>query len=126
MQPRMQGRMLQTQLTSVLVQARLLWHEARGGSRAGPANQCNALLPPCCCSLPCSGWAAWGRRPSSPVYPVPAYITVKLVVHALSLFTALQWVGGMKLAAKRAVELGKPWVLDPVGCGATPYRTQVC
>lgn len=31
----------------------------------------------------------------------------------------------MKLAAKRAVELGKPWVLDPVGCGATPYRTQV-
>lgn len=37
----------------------------------------------------------------------------------------LQWVGGMKLAAKKAVELGKPWVLDPVGCGATPYRTQV-
>lgn len=31
----------------------------------------------------------------------------------------------MKLAAKKAVELGKPWVLDPVGCGATPYRTQV-
>ena len=31
----------------------------------------------------------------------------------------------MKLAAKRAVELGKPWVLDPVGCGATPYRSQV-
>ena len=30
----------------------------------------------------------------------------------------------MKLAAKRAVELRKPWVLDPVGCGATPYRTQ--
>ncbi|KAI7844450.1 hypothetical protein COHA_001954 [Chlorella ohadii] len=36
------------------------------------------------------------------------------------------WVGGMKLAAKKAVELGKPWVLDPVGCGATPYRTQIC
>lgn len=34
------------------------------------------------------------------------------------------WVGGMKLAAKKAVELGKPWVLDPVGCGATPYRSQ--
>ena len=22
--------------------------------------------------------------------------------------------------------LGKPWVLDPVGCGATAYRTAAC
>jgi hypothetical protein len=29
-------------------------------------------------------------------------------------------------AASQAVALGKPWVLDPVGCGATPYRTQMC
>ncbi|EFN53626.1 hypothetical protein CHLNCDRAFT_53510 [Chlorella variabilis] len=36
------------------------------------------------------------------------------------------WVGGMKLAAARAGRLGKPWVLDPVGCGATPYRSKVC
>lgn len=35
------------------------------------------------------------------------------------------WVGGMKLGAKAAVAKGKPWVLDPVGCGATPYRSQV-
>ena len=34
------------------------------------------------------------------------------------------WVEAMKLAAAKAVELGKPWVLDPVGCGATPYRTK--
>ncbi|MET0389641.1 MAG: hydroxyethylthiazole kinase [Polyangiales bacterium] len=33
------------------------------------------------------------------------------------------WVEGMRRAAKRAVSLHKPWVLDPVGCGATPYRT---
>lgn len=26
----------------------------------------------------------------------------------------------------QAVELGKPWVLDPVGCGATPVRTAAC
>ena len=26
----------------------------------------------------------------------------------------------------QAVKLGKPWVLDPVGCGATPYRTAAC
>ncbi len=26
----------------------------------------------------------------------------------------------------QAVELGKPWVLDPVGCGATSYRTAAC
>lgn len=35
------------------------------------------------------------------------------------------WVEGMQRAAARAIALGKPWVLDPVGCGATPYRTRV-
>jgi hydroxyethylthiazole kinase len=35
------------------------------------------------------------------------------------------WVDAMRLAVARARALGKPWVLDPVGCGATPYRTQV-
>ena len=34
------------------------------------------------------------------------------------------WVEAMELAAAKAVELGKPWVFDPVGCGATPYRTK--
>nr|BCL66079.1 hydroxyethylthiazole kinase [Volvox africanus] len=37
-----------------------------------------------------------------------------------------EWVASKKLAAKKAVELGKPWVLDPVGCGATPVRTASC
>jgi hydroxyethylthiazole kinase len=36
-----------------------------------------------------------------------------------------KWVEAMRLAAKKAVSQGKPWVLDPVGCGATPYRTGV-
>lgn len=36
-----------------------------------------------------------------------------------------QWVDGMRRAAARAAALGKPWVLDPVGCGATPYRISV-
>lgn len=35
------------------------------------------------------------------------------------------WVTAMERAAERAVALGKPWVLDPVGAGATPYRTGV-
>jgi hydroxyethylthiazole kinase len=35
-----------------------------------------------------------------------------------------RWVEGMHLAADRAVALGKPWVLDPVGAGATKYRTE--
>jgi hydroxyethylthiazole kinase len=35
------------------------------------------------------------------------------------------WVTAMHLAARKAVELGKPWILDPVGAGATSYRTQV-
>nr|ADI46896.1 THI10f [Volvox carteri f. nagariensis] len=36
------------------------------------------------------------------------------------------WVAAKKLAAKKAVQLGKPWVLDPVGCGATAVRTASC
>jgi len=35
------------------------------------------------------------------------------------------WVAGMKLAIKRAAELHKPIILDPVGAGATPYRNEV-
>lgn len=35
------------------------------------------------------------------------------------------WVEAMRAAVTRAAALGKPWVLDPVGCGATAYRTQV-
>ena len=34
-----------------------------------------------------------------------------------------EWVRAMHRAADRAVSLGKPWVLDPVGAGATKYRT---
>lgn len=33
------------------------------------------------------------------------------------------WIDAMHRAADRAVALGKPWVLDPVGAGATRYRT---
>lgn len=35
------------------------------------------------------------------------------------------WVASMLRAADRAAALGKPWVLDPVGAGATAYRTDV-
>jgi hydroxyethylthiazole kinase len=33
------------------------------------------------------------------------------------------WVRAMTAAARAAASHGKPWVLDPVGCGATAYRT---
>jgi hydroxyethylthiazole kinase len=32
-------------------------------------------------------------------------------------------LAAMRRAATRAVALGRPWVLDPVGAGATPWRT---
>ena len=35
-----------------------------------------------------------------------------------------RWVESMERAAIAANEARKPWVLDPVGCGATPYRTE--
>ncbi|KAI8474542.1 MAG: THI10f [Monoraphidium minutum] len=47
-----------------------------------------------------------------------------LLVNASNL--SAEWNAAKKLAAQRAVALGKPWVFDPVGCGATPYRTTVC
>ncbi|KAG1677231.1 hypothetical protein FOA52_013430 [Chlamydomonas sp. UWO 241] len=37
-----------------------------------------------------------------------------------------EWVAAKKLAARSAVGAGVPWVLDPVGCGATPFRTRAC
>ena len=33
------------------------------------------------------------------------------------------WIAAMRLAAQKAGELGKPWVLDPVGVGASRLRT---
>jgi hydroxyethylthiazole kinase len=36
-----------------------------------------------------------------------------------------RWVEAMRLAAARARAKDIPWVLDPVGAGATGYRTQV-
>jgi hydroxyethylthiazole kinase len=35
------------------------------------------------------------------------------------------WVESMRLAIRHAEVLKKPWILDPVGAGATPYRNAV-
>lgn len=35
------------------------------------------------------------------------------------------WVEGMLIAAQRSNELQRPWILDPVGAGATAYRDSV-
>ena len=35
------------------------------------------------------------------------------------------WVTSMKKAVQQANKLQKPWILDPVGAGATPYRDKV-
>ena len=37
-----------------------------------------------------------------------------------------RWVEAMHRAAARARARGTPWVLDPVGAGATRYRTDTC
>ena len=36
------------------------------------------------------------------------------------------WVEGMQLSIRAANQLNKPWVLDPVAAGATPFRTEAC
>src|SRR5829696_4500437 len=50
-------------------------------------------------------------------------ISSALVVNIGTL--SLEWVASMRLAASKARALGKPWVLDPVGVGATALRTSV-
>ena len=47
-----------------------------------------------------------------------------LVINIGTLSTS--WVAAMFRAAARAGELGVPLVLDPVGVGATSYRTKTC
>lgn len=37
-----------------------------------------------------------------------------------------QWVEAMLIAGKTALSKGTPIVFDPVGAGATPYRSEVC
>lgn len=49
-----------------------------------------------------------------------AAIASALVVNIGTLSPA--WVEGMTAAARAAVAAGKPWILDPVGVGATAYR----
>lgn len=51
------------------------------------------------------------------------YIANSLVINIGTL--SKYWVNAMKLAIKKANELKKPVVLDPVGAGATPYRNKV-
>jgi hydroxyethylthiazole kinase len=36
------------------------------------------------------------------------------------------FIGAMQMAAKRARKKSVPWVLDPVGAGATRYRSETC
>ncbi len=37
-----------------------------------------------------------------------------------------EWIDGMLIAGKTALKRGIPVVLDPVGAGATPFRTETC
>lgn len=53
---------------------------------------------------------------------VEDFVTISqaLVVNIGTLDSA--WITACKLAAMKANKVGIPWILDPVGVGATPYR----
>ncbi len=51
-----------------------------------------------------------------------AAFTDALVINIGTLQPA--WIASMQLAASTARDAGKPWVLDPVACGATTLRTR--
>jgi hydroxyethylthiazole kinase len=49
--------------------------------------------------------------------------------HALSINIGTldpAWAEAMEMAARTMVAAGRPWVLDPVGVGATRFRQEVC
>ena len=56
--------------------------------------------------------------------PDMAGIASALVLNIGTLSEA--WIKAMKIAGKTASSRGIPIVLDPVGAGATPYRTRTC
>jgi hydroxyethylthiazole kinase len=51
-----------------------------------------------------------------------ASISSSLVINIGTLSS--EWIAAMRLAALTANRLGKPWVMDPVGAGATGLRTR--
>lgn len=51
-----------------------------------------------------------------------AAISSSLVINIGTLSS--DWIAGMRLAALTAGRMGKPWVMDPVGAGATRLRTR--
>jgi hydroxyethylthiazole kinase len=51
-----------------------------------------------------------------------ASISSSLVINIGTLSS--EWIAAMRLAALTAKRLGKPWVIDPVGAGATGLRTR--
>ena len=73
-----------------------------------------------------NGLLALGASPAMvhAVEEVPdfAKLADALVVNIGTLSSA--WIPSMRQAAGVMTELGKPWVLDPVGVGATTYRTE--
>ncbi len=80
-----------------------------------------------------SRWRSW-RTACSRSAPRPRWCTPKKRSRTSSASHAHWWSTSgpcrrpgsrrWQRAARRAHALGKPWVLDPVGCGATPYRTR--
>lgn len=78
-----------------------------------------------CLPVPCmaSRTSSWTQAHAKEEVEDFLKIASALVVNVGTL--SADWVESMRLAAAAANKLGKPWVLDPVGAGATPFRTQV-
>jgi hydroxyethylthiazole kinase len=57
-------------------------------------------------------------------------LQTRLSIHCNAVEGSLAGLPGaglpLLLGLLQAVKLNKPWVLDPVGCGATTYRTAAC
>lgn len=102
-----------------------LWHAAGKLRTAAPLTQC--ITNYVSMDIMANALLAAGASPAM-VHAVEEVEQFVSLASALSINIGTlspSWVDGMFKAVKVASAAGKPWVLDPVGAGATDYRTGV-
>jgi hydroxyethylthiazole kinase len=113
-------------LTDTVDRPALLWHDIERIRDAAPLvhNITNFVAM----NTTANGLLALG---ASPVMAHAAEEVVDLAAAAAALVVNIgtlspEWVESMRLAMRSAARAGRPIVFDPVGAGATAYRTESC
>ncbi|MEW5303804.1 MAG: hypothetical protein WDW36_006459 [Sanguina aurantia] len=106
--------------------AQSCWDAWQGMRQQRPLVQC--ITNVVSCDLMANTLLAAGASPAMAhsVEEVESFVCVSSALLINMGGLGSERIAAQKLAAAQAVRLSKPWVLDPVGCGATSYRTRCC